>query len=286
MGLTEDFVKVAKTGHSVLGAGIDAVKCIQAGSIPIPIVMKTREVDIFFVQGRRVCCEKCGKPFTFLLWGKRKGTAVGLPILSGKEEMGERCIKTGLRRIGHFLANNDIGCAACPSCEHTQGWMLEFHKRAVVKRRLKWGLGSAWFIGWFIGFALVLILFLMSWDMEEGGLLAAMLLPVPVSLILGVVWAVRSVRRPPDDAYISATDEDLRAWIEACEVQELNPILAWYSVVARSIFANKSFIAALLEMRFHYDESAIPISFGIRNLAKDKAFEKYDASGILDNYLD
>jgi hypothetical protein len=205
-------------------------------------------VRMFHAQVRRIDCDHCDQPYSFVEGGNTSGEAEGSVLLSNSEELG----RTAFRRLATTLekqANTENrGMGRCPHCHQLQDWM--------VKQDRAGNLGCFGVLGLVLGVGAWI---LMAW--LSDGATWSVILGVLATLLctaagLGGGWALaeKPGAKPDEKDPRVKTDEELLAWMQECLERNNDPALHWW-----------------LELGNDPHEKAMPFSLGVLDLAKNKS---------------
>lgn len=104
------------------------------------IVYKTLELKVLYVQARRILCEYCRQPFTYVVGERKTFNVTGIPIVSSDEGMQSEATK----KAASSLLNDELAYGAAGYSSSTgsrnvseEGVMLGFEsiRRAQVFQR-------------------------------------------------------------------------------------------------------------------------------------------------------
>jgi len=107
----------------------------------VVIPYKTFTLKIPHFQGRRILCDACGNPFTYLARGGSNGKDVGLPLLSRNDRMAVRARPEALHRVVRAARARERGVGLQTSCR-TQRGILE--TRGFQRARSGVGCDDTW----------------------------------------------------------------------------------------------------------------------------------------------
>lgn len=184
-------------------------------------VKKQVTVRIFHAQARRIDCEHCGQPYSFIEGKGSSGEAEGNVLLSDSEELGRTAFRQLATSLEKTARDPQRGEGRCPHCHQLQGWM--------VANDRKGNMGCFGISGLILG---VIVTVATSWftDGATWAIVGGLLLTV-VLLAGGVAGGAAISEKPgakPDhvDPKVK-TDEQLLAWMELCLSRNQDPLLQW-----------------------------------------------------------
>ena len=92
------------------------------------IVYKTMTIELTYAYGRRINCEHCGKPFTYIHYDNRSEQVTGVPLLSSDDKMRDNAAKQAIKNLAKLADKQKLGQATCPHCRQYQPWMISSAK--------------------------------------------------------------------------------------------------------------------------------------------------------------
>ncbi len=185
--------------------------------------------DITYVfhvaQGKHTACDHCGKTFTFLLRDVCVGTGVG-SLLGDANKVKAKALEDLGKDIDKVARSRIRGFATCPHCGVYQRFMI---KAKTWAHRMKFLT-----VGTVVGTIPILIFALIKGEGRGltilGMILAAasgaMMTTGLIGWILSYFFPVRIDPHPGPDPG-SMSDEEFLQWIDECEADDADPILAW-----------------------------------------------------------
>ncbi len=209
-------------------------------------VKKKVTVKIFHAQVRRIDCEHCGQPYSFVDGDTTSGEAQGNVLLSDSEELG----RTAFRRLASSLEKDankpEKGEGRCPHCHQLQGWMV---RNSRVGNMGCFGVGGLVLgvvltvaASWFTDGA--------TWAIAGGIVLTVLLLAGGVGG--GFAMAEKPGAKPDHKDGRCKTDEELLGWMQTCLGRNQDPVLQWWT-----------------ELDHEPPAKAMPFSLGVLDLAKE-----------------
>ncbi|MCJ8332161.1 MAG: hypothetical protein HRT89_09995 [Lentisphaeria bacterium] len=222
------------------------------------IAYKTVTINIHYAQGRRIDCEHCHQPFTYITDGDESAQSTGLPLVSSDEGMGKSAMKGLSKSLASVAGKKNTGHGICPHCSQYQGWM--------VRNSLTKNIGCCSFGIAFV-FALVPVIINIFKDHLDMGMwiLGAAILGFILGIGLGFLTALKGgVQREldEDETILSMDDEFLQAHLDACGENDYDPILTW-----------------LLMTGFEPSDDAPLISLGFNDYSKQQIIP-YEISSV------
>lgn len=188
------------------------------------IAYKTLTITFFYAQGRRIVCEECGDPFSFITGGIESGSTTGLPLVSSDNRMREDAFRGALRALKKTANKHNVGEAACPHCRMYQRWMIAHSKNESMGCGAVIGLGLLGVVPWLVN------LFAGWSDQHLAILVGGGVVGLIGGIVLGRMGSLSSDPISEPDAR-SMADEELQEHLEACEEREFDPFLAWWMMV-------------------------------------------------------
>ncbi len=190
------------------------------------IAYKTMELAFHHAQARRIACEQCGKPFTFIFKDEDSFSVTGVPLLSNDDKMRAKALKQASNKLRKVSKEERKGQAMCPHCHCYQQWMVT---------RDRWtSLGCGFLLG---GLGLLIVILLANWGFAFTNNYGELILwSALAGAVLGAVlgrWSAISVGPHPDEEDGRAmTDETFTDFLKACVQKDADPILTWHAVVS------------------------------------------------------
>jgi hypothetical protein len=97
--------------------------CHKEAHLPIIIPTKRMSVLVHTVQGRRLVCDSCGQPFTYLVSEIRTHQVMGIPVLNSDDQMRGNLNRTVSADLKATARRRRLGRAPCAHCGKYQRWM-------------------------------------------------------------------------------------------------------------------------------------------------------------------
>jgi hypothetical protein len=182
-------------------------------------VYKTLELNVHHVQARRILCEHCRQPFSYV-WGSQETFKVaGVPILSSDEGMRKSALKKATAALAEVARRPNQGTGLCPHCKRYQVFMVKAGRLTGMGCGLLAGLALGAIVAFGLGYWL-------SWSIPVSlGLTAA----VAVGGIAVGRSMVQTVGPHTSQAATgSLRDDEVPALIAQCAEKQHDPILYWY----------------------------------------------------------
>lgn len=186
------------------------------------IVYKQMEVHVVWVQLRRILCDGCRLPFTYLAEGTAKAVTVGVPVLSADESM-RQTIEADLKEsLAQLAFRPRQGQALCPHCSRYQVWMVDRSRRERAKAGLVVGVGIGVLaaLGWTASSA--------RWTTDPTHYLVLMSLGALLGSGAGAMLAISRGPHPRRVDVRSTKDETLQGHLTRCQEVGKDPALVWY----------------------------------------------------------
>jgi hypothetical protein len=183
------------------------------------IVYKTLDLNVLYVQGRRILCEFCRQPFTYVVGDRKTFNVTGMPIVSNDDGMRREAMKKAADSLAKISRARNQGEALCPHCKRYQGWM--------VSRSTRTGLGCGFLGGIALGGMVAIgagIWFAWSSEVIFGVTAAAAVL----GLALGKMWSLTVGPHREKEDQRSLADADVPGFVERCQSEGYEPFLFWY----------------------------------------------------------
>lgn len=183
------------------------------------IVYKTLDLSVLYVQARRILCEFCREPFTYVLGDRKTFNVTGIPVVSSDDGMRQQAMKKAADSLAKLSRVKNQGEALCPHCKRYQGWM--------VSRSMKTGLGCG-FLGGIVVAGLIAILagIWFAWSTEV--IFGVTAVGAVAGVALGKTWSLTSGPHRDQEDQRSLKDSDVPGFLERCQQDGYEPFLFWY----------------------------------------------------------
>ncbi len=188
-------------------------------------VPESMRLEVLHVQGRRIACPHCRKPFTFLAVGGFTATTTGLrPGITG-ERLRIIAAVTAKKNLQKLDRKERWGEGFCPHCRRFPPWMAR-------KKRFRGALqgGAVGLIfGFFLAIGFVAPSDVYGWRAHLP--LISFLAAIAGCFLVGWKRALPGGPVPGKDSPLSLTDEELATlFVHARESGE-DPVAAWWATV-------------------------------------------------------
>jgi hypothetical protein len=183
------------------------------------IVYKTLDLNILYVQGRRILCEFCRQPFTYVLGERKTFNVTGVPMISNDEGMRKDAMKKASAGLAKVAQSKNQGQALCPHCKRYQGWMVRQSKMV--------GLGCGFLGGIAIAGLLAIVTGIwFEWSSEVifGVTIGGSILGV----VLGHFWSLDSNPQRDQNDQRAIRDDEVPGLLSRCTKDGYEPFLFWY----------------------------------------------------------
>jgi hypothetical protein len=190
------------------------------------IVYKTLTVNIQYAQARRIRCEHCRQPFTYVWGDSQEFKATGVPLISSDEGMRKSAMKQATAALAKVAKSPNKGLSMCPHCRCYQSWM-------VRKSRLT-GLGC----GFLAGLVLAGIVAMVAgiWFSWGSALVVGVIAAGAVAgLALGAQMAVSKGPHPDKKDESAMTDADVPSMLKTCQEKNADFVLLWYLALGNKV---------------------------------------------------
>ena len=184
---------------------------------------KIVSIKVFHAQIRRISCEHCREPFSFVDGGTLTGDAVGGGVFGADDDDLRRL---AFRKVARMLEQRgrreQRGEGRCPHCGALQAWMVKNARRGSMERFALWGLVPG-------GLATILLFNLLP--SEELAFVIGLALTVLLAgagAAFGYLRAKGRGERAGENDPRVRTDEQLRDWMERCLQRNHDPALQWW----------------------------------------------------------
>ena len=198
------------------------------------IAYKTLTLNILYAQSRRIQCEHCRLPFTYV-WGKRDNfQAVGVPLLSSDEGMRDSAMKQAVNALAGVARDRNKGESLCPNCQRYQRWMVS------NSRFSKLGCGGL------LGLALAGIAAIITASSLDWGA-AAILGLVAAGVIIGLALGARAAKKvgphPGMSDRSAMKDDEVAPFLQVCQEKGVDPVLFWYVALGNRPGEKEGFVS-------------------------------------------
>lgn len=218
------------------------------------IVYKTLNLSVLWVQGRRILCEYCREPFTYVHGDRKTFNVTGIPIVSSDDGMRKEAMKKAVTGLAQVARSKNQGQALCPNCKRYQRWMVSHSRTIGIGCGLLGGAVLAGMIALFAG-----IWFAWSAEVMVGLILAGAIL----GLVLGKMASLDPGPHRDKQDQRALADRDVPGFLDKCQQGGYEPFLFWYLALGNK--ANEK--EALVSLGVH-DSSGRPPVFP-RELGSD-----------------
>ncbi len=202
------------------------------------IVYKTLDLDVYWVQSRRLKCDNCMNPFVLIHHDTFNISTTGVPLVSNDEKMRDKVLRQARGKLRSLARENEVGHAACPHCGHYQKWMISSSYLgsitcfSIATPVLVGVAGGIW--SWFSTNPNALMITLIA---AGCGLL--------VGATLGFLWARSDCKPQSERDEKSMTDEEFTEMVQKAEAEEADHALAWHFHAEDSEPGEKTLVVSL-----------------------------------------
>jgi hypothetical protein len=198
------------------------------------IVYKTLTLNIQYAQARRILCESCRQPFTYVWGDSQEFKATGVPLLSSDDGMRKSAMKQAAAALANVAKLPHKGQSLCPHCRVYQPWM--------VRRSWFTSLGCGLIAGVLLGFGVALgagIWF--SWG--TNAIVGVAVAVTVAGLALGSTVAIRKGPHPEKTDESALRDADVPALLKKCEEQQADLVLLWYLALGNKVQEKQALVS-------------------------------------------
>jgi hypothetical protein len=182
------------------------------------IVYKTLNLNVLYVQGRRILCEFCRQPFTYVLGDRKTFNVTGVPIVSSDDGMRKEAMKKAASGLAHIARSKNNGQALCPYCKRYQKWMVSKSRTTAMGCGFLGGIVLAGFLAIFAGI----------WFQSSSEVMLALTVAgAVVGLAIGKRTSLETGPHQKEDQR-SLRDEDVPGFLQRCVQGGYEPFLFWY----------------------------------------------------------
>lgn len=182
------------------------------------IVYKTLDLNVLYVQARRILCEFCRQPFTYVHGDRKTFNVSGVPIVSSDDGMRKEAMKKASAGLAKVARSKNSGQALCPHCKRYQKWMV-FQSRMT-------GLGCGFLGGIALG-GLVAILSGIWFQWSSEVLLGVTAAGAVAGLAIGKLRSIEIGPHHKEDQR-SLRDDEVPGFLDRCLKGGYEPFLYWY----------------------------------------------------------
>lgn len=198
------------------------------------IVYKTLTLNIQYAQARRIVCEYCRQPFTYVWGAKQEFKTTGVPLLSSAEGMRKSAMKMAANALANVAKTPNKGESMCPHCKRYQSWMV----------RKSWmnSLGCGFLAGAVL--AGIVAIGAGIWLAWGNGVLGAIVVTGTIAgLVLGSMVAKRTGPHPDKTDDSALKDADVPPLLQKCQEKSVDPILLWYVALGNKPAEKEAFLS-------------------------------------------
>ena len=220
------------------------------------IVYKTMDLDILYVQGRRILCDGCRQPFTYVYGDRKTVNVTGIPIVSSDDGMRQSAMKKAATELAKLARAKNPGQALCPHRKRYQSFMIAQARKTAI------GCG---FFGGLLGVGALAIAAGIWFTWSSSAIVATTIAGAVIGLVGGLkLTLTRGPHRDAEDQ-TSMKDEDIPPLLERCTEENCDPFLFWYLALGNEPGEKEALISLGV-----YDVSGRPPIFP-RDLSSDVA---------------
>jgi len=84
---------------------------------------RVMSIGIQWVQARRITCEHCSKPYTFIEGGTERADAEQSAAFSDDAELRRTAFRDAANAVDEAAETKERGRGRCPHCHQLQEWM-------------------------------------------------------------------------------------------------------------------------------------------------------------------
>jgi len=92
---------------------------------PVPIPYKGVEVELAWVQARRILCEFSREPFVYICHGIAEAESTGMIAFDNYDKLQQVALANGKDMLFDLAEGDQLGTVLCPCCGRYQSWMLD-----------------------------------------------------------------------------------------------------------------------------------------------------------------
>ena len=222
------------------------------------IAYKTVTINIHYAQGRRIDCEHCHQPFTYIVDARKSAQSTGLPLISSDEGMGKSAMKGLSKSLASVAGKINTGHGICPHCSQYQSWMVRSSK---IEKMI------FWMCVFGVTGAFSTLAALIHNERINGllWLVVATFIGISLGIVIGFLRSLKGgVHRDltENETILSMNDESLQVHLDDCAEKDYDPMLAW-----------------LLMTGFQPNEDAPLVSLGFNDYGKEQVIP-YEISSV------
>lgn len=182
------------------------------------IVYKTLDLNVLYVQARRILCEFCRQPFTYLLGDRKTFNVTGVPIVSSDDGMRKEAMKKASAGLAKVARAKNTGQALCPHCKRYQKWMVSQSRMTAMGCGFLGGIALAGIVALLAG-----IWFQWSSEVILGVTVAGAI----AGLVVGKLSSLDASPQQKEDGR-SLRDDEVPGFLKRSVQEGYEPFLFWY----------------------------------------------------------
>lgn len=181
-------------------------------------------VTLRFAQARRIDCEHCGQPYTFVEGGTTTGFESSSGAFADEADMRRSAFREAANTLDEYGEDAQRGRGRCPHCHRLQEWMRVTAGTAIAGFAI-----ASLVVAGILGFAAS---FFTSDTIAWGGAGGLAAVGVILSLLFGK-HAADSEDPVPIVDHAVKTDEQLHEYIQASLDAGEDPFLRWWKAAEK-----------------------------------------------------
>jgi hypothetical protein len=197
------------------------------------IVYKTLDLNVLYVQARRILCDFCRLPFTYVIGDRKTFNVTGVPIVSSDDGMRKEAMKKAASGLARIARSKNAGQALCPHCKRYQKWMVSKSRMTAM------GCG---FLGGIALAGLVALLAGIWFEMSSEVMLGVTAAGAAAGLALGKIKSLDAGPHQKEDGR-SIRDDDVPGFLKRSLQGGYEPILFWYLALGNKAREKEAFVS-------------------------------------------
>jgi hypothetical protein len=189
------------------------------------------KITIRYAQARRIRCEHCNAPYSFVFGGTRSGFDSAGAMLADDNELRRAAFREAADAVDAVASGERAGRGRCPHCHRLQGWMrveAGFAIGALLVLALILA-GAAWFVTRMFAASMTAVI--------VGAGVA--IVGAPLAVVVGKQSADSEGPEPEEVDPFVKTDEQLQQYVEASLRLGEDPFMRWWKEADKPLISSR-----------------------------------------------